>query len=64
MDTLLALPLYVYPFILAVVSALAGRFLVGRVRDDPGSLPGWILYAVALGSTLIGLIAFWMDYNY
>jgi hypothetical protein len=55
------LPTYAYPFILAVVAAVAGKVLVGRVGDDPGSFPGWILYAVAAGCVVIGFAAIWLD---
>ena len=55
------LPTYAYPFILAVIAAVAGKVLVGRVGDDPGSFPGWILYAVAAGCVVIGLAAIWLD---
>lgn len=57
------LPTYVFPFFFAVVAAVAGRVLSGRVRDDPGSFPGWILYAVALGCVVIGFAALWLEYN-
>lgn len=56
------LPTYVYPFILAVIAAVSGRLLVGRqVRDDAGSLPGWILYAVAIGCVVIGIATMWLS---
>lgn len=51
---MLSVPSYVWPFVLAILAALAARLLVGRVRDDAGSFPGWILYAVALGCVIIG----------
>ena len=54
------LPTYAYPFIFAVIAAVAGRLLVGRVRDDAASFPGWILYAVAIGCVVIGVITMWM----
>lgn len=54
-------PLYAVFFVLAVVAALAARFLVGRVGDDPGSFPGWILYAVAVGCAIIGLAGIWLS---
>ena len=57
------LPTYAWPFIFAVIAAVAGRLLVGRVGDDPGSFPGWILYAVALGCVVIGFALLWMTYN-
>ena len=57
------LPTYVWPFILAVVAAVAGRVLVGRVRDDPGSFPGWILYAVAIGCVIIGVATWWLSHK-
>jgi len=57
------LPTYVWPFILAVVAAVAGRVLVGRVRDDPGSFPGWILYAVAIGCVVIGVATWWLSHK-
>ena len=59
----LDLPIYVWPFILAVVAAVAARVLVGRVRDDPGSFPGWILYAVAIGCVIIGLATWWLSHQ-
>lgn len=55
------LPLYAIFFILAVVAALAARLMVGRVRDDPGSFPGWILYAVAIGCAVIGVAGLWLE---
>lgn len=56
------LPTYVYPFILAVIAAVSGRLLVGRrVKDDAGSLPGWILYAVAIGCVIIGIATMWLS---
>ncbi|CAA9441474.1 MAG: hypothetical protein AVDCRST_MAG51-3325 [uncultured Ramlibacter sp.] len=58
---MLGLPTYAWPFIFAVIAALAGWLLAGKVRDDPGSMPGWILYAVALGCVVIGLAGLWLD---
>lgn len=58
---MLDLPSYVYLFIVAAIAAAAGWLLVGRVRDDAGSLPGWILYAVALGFVVIGLATMWLN---
>jgi hypothetical protein len=55
------LPTYVYPFFLAVVAVVAAKLLVGRVRDDRASFPGWILYAVAIGCVVIGLATMWLD---
>jgi len=57
------LPTYVYPFALAAIAAIAGWLLVGRVRDDAGSFPGWILYAVALGCVIIGFATLWLSHN-
>lgn len=54
------LPSYVWAFIFAAIAALSGRLLVGRVRDDPGSFPGWILYAVAIGCVVIGFALMWL----
>ncbi|HYE41633.1 MAG TPA: hypothetical protein VEB23_16975 [Ramlibacter sp.] len=54
------LPTYVYPFIFAVIAALAARLLVGKVGDDAGSFPGWILYAVAIGCVIIGFALMWL----
>lgn len=56
-------PTYVWPFVLAVVAAVAGKLLTGRVRDDPGSLPGWILYAVAIGCVVIGIATWWLSHR-
>ena len=59
---MLDLPTYVYPLILAVIAAVSGRLLVGhRVKDDAGSLPGWILYAVAIGCVIISIATFWLS---
>ncbi|AEG91762.1 hypothetical protein [Ramlibacter tataouinensis] len=55
------IPTYVYPFIIAVIAAIAGRLLGGPVRDDASSLPGWILYAVALGCVIIGFATMWLS---
>lgn len=57
---MLSVPSYVWPFVLAILAALAARLLVGRVRDDAGSFPGWILYAVALGCVIIGFAMMWL----
>jgi hypothetical protein len=57
---MLDLPTYAYPFILAVIAAVAGMVLVGRPGDNPGSFPGWILYAVALGCVVIGVATWWL----
>jgi hypothetical protein len=57
---MLGLPTYAWPFIFAVIAALAGRLLVGRVGDDPGSFPGWILYAVAIACVVIGFAMLWL----
>ncbi len=59
----LDLPTYVWPFILAVVAAVTGKVVTGRVRDDPGSFPGWILYAVAIGCVIIGLATWWLEHQ-
>jgi hypothetical protein len=59
----MAVPTYVYPFVLAIIAVIAAKLLVGRVRDDPGSFPGWILYAVAIGCVVIGLATMWLDQN-
>ena len=55
------LPTYVWPFVFAVIAALAGRFWARPTGDDAGSLPGWILYAVALGCVVVGFAAMWLD---
>lgn len=55
------IPTYVWPFIFAVIAFAAGKLLTGRVRDDPGSFPGWILYAVGIGCVVIGLAVMWLD---
>jgi hypothetical protein len=54
------IPTYAYAFAFAVIAAVAGRLLGGR-GDEPGSLPGWILYAVAAGCAVIGLALVFMD---
>jgi hypothetical protein len=58
------LPTYVYPFALAAIAFAAGRFLLGRAHDDPGSLPGWTLHALAIACVLVGLVTVWMDSGY
>jgi hypothetical protein len=57
-----AIPTYIYPFVLAVIAALVGRSLAGG-EDDPRSIAGWILYAVAIGCVVIGFATLWMDHN-
>lgn len=54
-------PLYAIFFLLAVIAAVAARFLAGRVGDDPGSFPGWILYAVAAGCLITGFAGLWLS---
>lgn len=56
-------PTYVYPFLFAIIAAVAGKLMVGRVRDDAGSFPGWILYAVAIGCVVIGFALMWLNRN-
>lgn len=58
------LPTWFWPFLFAVVAAVAGKVLTGRVRDDAKSFPGWILYAVAVGCVVIGLATMWLDNKY
>lgn len=60
---MLDLPTYAWPFIFAVIAALAGKLMTGRVKDDAGSFPGWILYAVAIGCLVIGFATMWLDHN-
>ena len=60
---MLGLPTYAWPFILAVIAGVAGKLLTGGVKDDPGSFPGWILYAVAIGCVVIGLATMWLQPN-
>ena len=55
------IPTHVWPFIFAVIAAIAGRLASGRPGDDPGSLPGWILYAVAAGCVVIGFALMWLN---
>ncbi|MDB5750471.1 MAG: hypothetical protein JWP65_892 [Ramlibacter sp.] len=55
------LPTYAYAFILAIVAAAAAWVLGGRPRDDPGSMPLWILYGVAAGCVVIGLAILWLE---
>jgi hypothetical protein len=56
------MPTYIYPFIFAAVAAAAGwYFSGGRPRDDSGSLPAWILFAVAVGCVIIGLATLWLS---
>lgn len=54
-----SIPTYVYAFLLAIVAAVAGRLLGGPVREK--SLPGWILYAVAIACVIIGFATMWLD---
>ena len=58
-----SVPTYVWPFVLAVVAAVAARVLVGRVRDAAGSMPGWILYAVAVGCVIIGFATWYRSHH-
>lgn len=57
-----SIPTAVYPFVLAVIAVLLGRMTVGR-DNDPRSIAGWILYAVAAGCVVIGLALMWLDRN-
>lgn len=58
------MPTYVYPFIFAVIAAGVGWYVSdGGARDDAGSLPAWILYAVALGCVIIGFAAIWLSHR-
>jgi hypothetical protein len=60
---MLDLPTYIWPFLFAVVAAATGKILVGRARDDAGSFPAWILYAVAIGCVVIGFATLWLDHR-
>jgi len=57
-----AIPTYVYPFVLAIIAAVVGKLMTGNVRDNAASLPGWILYALAIGCVVIGLVLLWLDH--
>lgn len=61
MFELFDIPMYAWCFVLAVIAAVSARLLAGRVRDDPGSFPGWILYAVAVGFAIIGVATWWLS---
>lgn len=54
------LPTFVIPLIFAVIAAVAARLLVGKVGDDAGSFPGWILYAVAIGCVIISIALYFL----
>ncbi|WBY02093.1 hypothetical protein PE066_00710 [Ramlibacter tataouinensis] len=54
-----SIPTYVYPFMLAIVAAVAGRLLGGPPSEK--SFPGWILYAVAIACVIIGFATMWLD---
>ncbi len=54
------IPTFVIPLIFAVIAAVAARVLVGKVGDDPGSFPGWILYAVAIGCVIISIALYFL----
>lgn len=56
------LPTYVWAFIFAGIAFATGKLLVGRVRDDARSEPGWILYAVAIACVIIGFAMMWLDW--
>lgn len=58
------LPTYVYPFVLALVAFVAGRLVLARARDDAGSLPGWVLYALTIACVVAGLVSVWLDTRY
>ena len=58
-----SVPTYIYPFVFAVVAALAGLLLGGRVRDDAGSFPRLILYAIAVACVVIGFAALWLGHQ-
>ena len=54
------IPTFVIPLLFAVIAAVAARVLVGKVGDDPGSFPGWILYAVAIGCVIISIALYFL----
>jgi fluoride ion exporter CrcB/FEX len=54
------LPPYAWFFVFAIIAAAVARVLVGRVRDDAASFPGWILYAVAIGCVILGIATYWL----
>lgn len=58
----MSIPTYVWPFVLAVIAVVAGRMLAGDARQDPRTLPGWILYAIAAGCVVIGMATWWLDH--
>lgn len=57
---MLDLPTYAWPFILAVIAAVAGVVLGGSPREEPGSLPRVMLWAVAAGCVVVGLATWWL----
>ncbi len=60
---MLDLPTYAWPFIFAIVAAVAGRLLGGRLKDDPDSMPTRLLYYVAAACSAVGLATLWLTYN-
>jgi len=58
----LGIPTWIWLFIFALIAAVAGRMLAGRVGDDPGSMPGRILYAVAAACVVAGLATLWLNH--
>ena len=54
------LPPFVIPLIFAAIAAVAARLMVGKVGDDAGSFPGWILYAVAIGCVIISIALYFL----
>jgi hypothetical protein len=54
------LPTYAWLILFAIVAFGAGRVLGGSPREEPESLPRFILYAIGIGCVIIAAATYWL----
>ena len=59
------MPTYFYPFILGLAAVIAATLLKRRPGQSDGDrLASKILYVVAVGCVIVGVVARWLFVNY
>lgn len=56
-----SLPTTFYPFLFAVIAAVAGAVLARSSRDQPAGFASTVLYAVAAGCVIIGVLTWYLQ---
>jgi FtsH-binding integral membrane protein len=57
-----SVPTVVFPFLFAIVAAVAAALLARSDRDQPAGFASKILYAVAIGCVIIGIATWWLQH--